>query len=194
MVAKANNALNTKLYQEISKRKNENILISPFSVQSVMSMLLSGARGKTANQIRYGMSLPKDEYLLPGLKYILNGLRNPKEKNFILRTANRLYIQDNLNVQPSFLETNRKTYFSVPELVNFSDEEFARDQIINWVEAQTKGKIENLVQPGMIAASTKLLIVNALYFKADWDSKFKRPKTLKKYFYVDRTTTIRVNM
>jgi len=46
----------------------------------------------------------------------------------------------------------------------------------------------------MIAASTKLLIVNALYFKADWDSKFKRPKTLKKDFYVDRTTTIRVNM
>ena len=77
----SNRHFNVKLYDHIVRGHNDNVVVAPFSIQSVLSMVLSGANGETANQIRDGLSLPKDEHLFSGLNEIL-GVLNDNGENF----------------------------------------------------------------------------------------------------------------
>ena len=59
-------------------------------------------------------------------------------------------------------------------------------QVINdWVEEETKNKIKNLIKPEFLSQDTNLILVNAIYFKADWKYKFDKKKTEEKNFYVE---------
>ena len=59
-------------------------------------------------------------------------------------------------------------------------------QVINdWVEEETKNKIKNLIEPEFLSQDTNLILVNAIYFKADWKYKFDKKKTEEKNFYVE---------
>ena len=59
-------------------------------------------------------------------------------------------------------------------------------QVINdWVEEETKNKIKNLIKPESLGQDTNLILVNAIYFKADWKYKFDKTKTEEKDFYVE---------
>ena len=59
-------------------------------------------------------------------------------------------------------------------------------QVINdWVEEETKNKIKNLIKPEFLSQDTNLILVNAIYFKADWKYKFDKKKTEEKDFYVE---------
>ena len=193
-VSEASNTFNTKLFEQIGRKTNSNIILSPFSVEMVMGMVLSGAKGETDKQIRSGSSLPNNEYLLPGFNNILNAMNIAGNTNFTLQAANRLYIRNDLTVLSSFLETNRKYYMAVPEQIDFKNEEVARGQINSWVEEQTKNKIKDLIPEGLITPNTALVLVNALYFKGDWDNKFDNSSTYKQKFYTSDRKTIQVDM
>ena len=198
-VANANNEFNAKLFGQVAKGNQAKVILSPFSVETVMSMVLSGAKGETANQIRSGLFLPKDEHLHPGLNEILEvlteGERIHKEfTNFTLKAANRLYTQEGFSLQPDFLEINKKHYFAEPQVVNFREEAKTRHVINNWVEEQTKEKIKDLIPLGEITPDTKLVLVNALYFKGDWHNKFDTKETVKQDFFVGNGKTVKVDM
>ena len=105
-----------------------------------------------------------------------------------------MYTQEGFALQPDFLEINKKHYFAEPQSVNFREEEKARGVINNWVEEQTKEKIKDLIPSGAITSDTRLVLVNALYFKGDWDNKFDTKATLKQDFYTGSGKTVKVDM
>ena len=66
--------------------------------------------------------------------------------------------------------------------------------INQWVEEQTDNKIQNIITPEAITPLTKLVLVNAIYFKGDWEAKFDKSKTSKGDFHVSPTKTVKTDM
>ena len=81
----SNNQFNNTLYQQIAKGNNQNVVLSPFSVTSVISMILSKTNTESATLIRSGLSLPQNEYLLPGLNNVLRVLNSQLGSNFVFQ-------------------------------------------------------------------------------------------------------------
>ena len=189
----SNKYFSIKLYDHVAHTNNNNVVVSPFSIQSVLSMVLSGAGGETANQIRFGLSLPEDKFLHSGLSDILTSMGD-KSENFTLKAANRLYIQNGFHLRPRFLAFNQRTYQAVPEIVDFREVEKARQAINTWVRGETNEKIEELIRPGVLTPLSRLVLINALYFKGTWVEPFNKADTRKKNFHTNNGQVVRVDM
>ena len=66
--------------------------------------------------------------------------------------------------------------------------------INQWVEEQTNAKIQKIITPDSLGPLTKLVLVNAIYFKGDWEAKFDKSKTSKGDFHVSPTKTVKTDM
>ena len=66
--------------------------------------------------------------------------------------------------------------------------------INQWVKEQTNNKIQNLIGPESISSMTKLILVNAIYFKGDWEVKFDKSKTSKGDFHVSPTKIVQTDL
>ena len=198
-VAKGNNEFNKKLYSQLAASKNENVIFSPISVESVMSMLLAGAKGETETQIRTALCLPDDDLLHTGLNEILEVMRDEgfvdKETNFTIQLANRIYTHKDYVIKNEFLELNKKLYYVEPESVDFvNNGEHTRGMINTWVKQETNDKIKDLLPPNVITPDTRLVLVNALYFKGDWEDKFDPKNTRKQDFHTSNGEVVKVDM
>ena len=78
--------------------------------------------------------------------------------------------------------------------MDFGKAEQSASAINQWVEEQTNKKITNIISPESISPLTKLVLVNAIYFKADWKVKFDKSKTEKGDFHVSPTQTVQTDM
>ena len=95
-----------------------------------------------------------------------------------LESANKIFIDNHYNLRPEFAE-KAKTYFeSQPALYDFvTDYDNSRQKINEWVEAKTNNKIQELLPQGSVNANTKMILVNAIYFKGDWLYQFDKQNT-----------------
>src|SRR5205085_3024549 len=60
----------------------------------------------------------------------------------------------------------------------------ARQAINRWVEEQTRNKIKDLIQPGLLGPLTRLVLVNAIYFKGAWVEPFEKANTRPEDFHL----------
>ena len=56
--------------------------------------------------------------------------------------------------------------------LDFADAQQSRLTINNWVSDRTSGHIEHLIAPGILTRDTRLVLANAVYFKAEWETPF----------------------
>ena len=99
-------------------------------------------------------------------------------QEYELRVANRLWAQQGYKFVPDFLKVTREMYRAELGQVNFqSQTEAARQTINRWVEQQTAGKIQNLIPVGRLSPQSRLVLTNAIYFKGDWETPFKKSRT-----------------
>ena len=194
----SNNQFNSTLYQQIAKGNNHNVVLSPFSVTSVISMILSKTNAESASIIRSGLSLSRDESLLPGLYNVMRILNSHLGSNFVFQSANRVYTRDEYQMRGDFLEINKKYYYLAnPETINFYESEKARVVINHQLKQETNGQSEGPNYKNSFLAGGRfsdLVIVNTLYFKGDWDTKFNRNATLKQDFHVGKGIKTEVDM
>lgn len=116
---------------------------------------------------------------------------NSKEK-VELNIANGLWAQKNYGFLDEFLLLVRKNYSSVARFANFTtNHEGVRKEINGWVELATKRKIKNVLGPGILSPATRLVIVNGIYFKGDWASRFKKKNTKTKPFWISREHSVK---
>ncbi|NXA48179.1 SPB6 protein, partial [Nothocercus julius] len=120
------------------------------------------------------LALSKTSDAHNGYQLLLSEINNPNTK-YVLRTANRLYGEKTFGFLSSFTESSQKFYHAGLEPTDFvHSSEDSRKQINRWVEDKTEGKIQNLLAKGMINSATRLVLVNAIYFKGNWESIFQR--------------------
>ncbi|XP_075994268.1 serpin peptidase inhibitor, clade B (ovalbumin), member 1, like 3 isoform X3 [Genypterus blacodes] len=114
---------------------------------------------------------------------------------YALSLANRLYGEQTCTFVEDFLAKTRKHYNAELESVDFSaNAEEARLKINSWVEEQTQEKIKDLLTKNAVNSLTKLVLVNAIYFKGNWKRQFKEEFTQDATFRLNKNETKSVKM
>jgi serpin B len=191
-----NTAFAIDLYKAIAK-PGENLFFSPYSISIALAMTLVGARGETEQQMKEVMHLPFDgQTLHREFAALAARLKKSQQKGHVMmRSANALYPQDGYDLLPSFLKTVKAHYAAAIESVDYvNNAEGARLAINQWVLEQTEHKIHNLIPSGMLNALTHLLLVNAIYFKGDWQKPFDHADTQTADFWVEPDRSVKVEM
>ncbi|XP_023805877.1 leukocyte elastase inhibitor-like isoform X1 [Oryzias latipes] len=125
---------------------------------------------------------------------LLGQLNKPKA-SYALSVANRLFGEQTYQFVEEFLGNSRKHYKAELEKVNFMQgSEAARLNINTWVEKQTQGKIRDILAEGSLNNLTRLVLVNAIYFKGNWNKKFDAQNTRDADFRLNKNAKKTVKM
>ncbi len=153
---------------------NNNLFFSPHSISTALAMTYAGARGETASEMAriLHFTLPAEQ-LFPAFNALDLALQpgQPKEKEqpLELQGANALWGQQGYTFRPEFLDLLAQNFGAGMRLADFKTAaEAARQAINQWVSEQTQDRIQDLIAPGMIDTLTRLVLVNAIYFKGGW--------------------------
>jgi serpin B len=85
-----------------------------------------------------------------------------------LNIANTLWAQQGHPFLPDFSKICRSEYQASLDQADFrTGADGARTQINKWVAAQTKNKIQDTLPAGSLDDRTRLVLVNAIYFKGN---------------------------
>jgi len=167
------------LYDQLA-RNDGNLFFSPYSISTALGMTYAGARGKTAEEMKTTLRFHLDpDKLHPAFGRLIAQLDGEKTKRFTqLRVANRLWGQRDYGFMPNFLKLTQTDYHAGLQEVDFvQDPEVARKMINAWVEKQTQEKIKDLMPAGTVTIMTRLVLTNAIYFKAAWMHPFSEKET-----------------
>lgn len=169
------------------KEKPGNLFLSPYSISTALAMTYGGARGETEKQMAQTLhfTVPQAE-LHPAFAKLQTGLAAVQAKGKVkLAVANSLWPQQEYHFLPSYLELCKAHYGTSVTPVNYKGAtEAARTSINNWVETKTEQKIQELFKPGVLDSLTRLVLVNAIYFKGNWASQFKKEATQPAPFHL----------
>jgi serpin B len=179
-VARDDNQFGWSLFARLASERSGNLLVSPYSIATALQMALQGARGQTATEMLKVLQLssaPDAAHALAALNRSL-AAANVKD-GLTIRIADALWLQHGLPLQPAFQSTIQNAYAAALHDVDFiGDPEKARTTINDAVAHQTNNRIRDLIPPGQIDTMTRLVLTNAIYLKALWESPF--PKTATK--------------
>ena len=189
-----NNAFAFDLYQAV-RNEDGNLFFSPYSISTALAMTYAGARSSTEEQMASVLhyTLPQDQ-LHPAFSYLEHRLTdqeadgNEQEEDFILRIANSIWGHDGYSFLPEYIDLIAGNYGADLRSVDFEDannREQARLAINEWISEQTEGKIEELIGNEMLTASTRLVLANAVYFKANWEDPFSNATRNDEFYLLD---------
>lgn len=183
------------LYQKLRTTEG-NLIFSPYSISTVLAMTYTGARGDTQVQMAQAIHFLLDQKQLPPAFALLESkLGEAGEKgNVQLRAANALWPQKGFPFLKEFLALTSKYFGVLITPVDYGNGEAARHTINAWVEERTESMIKDLIAPGMLDALTRLVLVNAIYFKGDWASQFDRSRTSQEPFWAGSNGQVQVPM
>ncbi|PKN25583.1 MAG: serpin family protein [Deltaproteobacteria bacterium HGW-Deltaproteobacteria-22] len=178
----ANTDFATNLYQEMINTADGNVFFSPHSINVALMMTYAGARGDTAAQmadlLRFDPADGTIHDTLNALDLHLSGLGSGDPDEFRLSVVNATWGQDGFSFEDAFLDILATSYGAGLNILDFlTDPEAARGVINDWVEDQTEGRIEDLLPEGSVTSDTRLVLTNAIYFKADWEYQFSDQMT-----------------
>ena len=190
-VVEGNNDFAVALYGKL-RSQGGNLFFSPESVSTALAMTYAGARGDTAAEMAKTLhfTLPPDR-LHPAMGALLAGLNAPHD-GYQLRVANALWAEQDYKFLDAFLKLTASDYGAGFNPVDFKGStEAARLTINQWVEQKTDSKIKDLLKPGMVNPLTRLVLTDAIYFKADWQAQFQKAQTEDKDFHLSAAQTVK---
>ncbi len=159
-----------------------NFFFSPVSIHIAFAMLRAGAAGNTAAELDRALrfSLAGDDLhaAIGRLDLDLNsrgeGARGTDDQPFRLNVVNAAWGQRNYVFLDAYLDRLARWYGAGMRLLDFAGApEPSRTTINDWVAGKTNDLIPELLPAGSIAAATRLVLTNAVYFNAAWDSQFE---------------------
>ncbi|OWF40881.1 leukocyte elastase inhibitor-like [Mizuhopecten yessoensis] len=161
-----------EIYKRLTKMSTDgNLFCSPFSISAAMSMVYLGAREQTAAQMVSPLSIQSlGQRVHEAYEDYLKVMA--KNENVTLRIANRLYPNSKAEIVPSFIELCAKHYQTDIKSTDYEHFETARKEINEWVSQQTAEKIKDVLPQGSLNPLTIMVLVNAIYFKGDWETQF----------------------
>ncbi|KFO99938.1 Heterochromatin-associated protein MENT [Calypte anna] len=218
------NSFTLDLYRKLNETsKGQNIFFSPWSIATALAMVYLGAKGDTATQMaevlhfnqtageegtsettRPSLRQPKKRKMDPkhkqaenihsGFKKLLSDIDKPRS-TYTLKSASQLYEEKTFPLLPKFLQLISSYYKAKPQAVNFKTAaEQTRALINSWVKKKTEGKIQDLLPAGSLNSHTVFVLVNAIYFKGNWEKKFLEKNTFEVPFRLSKTKTKPVQM
>jgi len=196
-LASSDNAFGLALYPEAvaASGRGNNVIVSPYSVSAVLRMLDTGAAGRTASQIQTVLHLAgtassgAEAYATLACADERDGSSDGNQ----LSIADSLWAQKGITFEPSFLTLVSTSYGAPVQQVDFGGNPAgATSEINQWVSMETQGVIPTLLEPGDVGQGTRLVLVNALYFKGSWATAFDPALTAPAPFTLADGTPVQV--
>ena len=171
-------------------KPGQNLFFSPISISQALSMVYVGARGTTESQMAQVLRFPlSQERLHPTMNaldlalQVRTGTMPPGATPPTFRVVNGSWGQKGLAFEPAFLDVLARQYGAGMRVVDFTTEApTLRDRINLWVEEQTESRIKELLSTSAVTPNTRLMLVNALYFKGAWAQPFRKSATRDESF------------
>ncbi len=181
------------LLQDINKTESDsNIIISPLSIATALGMTLNGAKGDTYSQMLSTLQLSGNSQVQVNQAYqSLNNTLSSADPGVTFTDANSIWCRQDVSFEQNFLSVNQKYFNADIQSLNFANP--ATIGIINtWVSDNTAGKITNIINN--IPANAVMYLINAIYFKASWQSKFDSSLTRLEPFYPSTGGSVQCEM
>ena len=168
----------------IEDSMGENIFISPYSINTAMSMVWNGAAGQTADELQVvlGNDIYTRDQINDYSKTLTDALLNV-DRSTDLKIANSMWADQHRPFLQTFINTNQTYYDAAVRNVDFSSD--ATYKAINdWCKQQTNGRITKITD-GM-NRNTKFALINAIYFNGKWRTRFETKNTKQEIFTNDK--------
>jgi len=173
------NAFTWKLIQAMPEDQ-ENRMISPVSVYLALAMTLNGADSDTRTAMLEALSAAD---LTPEIVNNFAGnylkLITTESEGFTLSIANSIWLRDGFEADPDFLQKNADYFGAAVRSLDFDNPDAVK-VINNWVSEATRETIDQIVDE--IDPAVVMYLINAIYFKADWQSQFSPESTFPQPF------------
>jgi len=186
-VVDGNTAFACDLYARL-RTADGNLFLSPYSISTCLAMTREGAAGNTAVEMDRVLHFPGAD-LGRGLQGLERALVAPMVRDgygrearqvpaYEIEVANRLFGQRGYHFRAPFLKQLETVYGAALEQLDIhADPAAARARINGWVEEQTRNRIKDLLPPSSPSPDSRLVLVNAIYFKSAWDEPFNERGT-----------------
>jgi serpin B len=189
----ASNRFTFDLYNRL-RGLNGNLLFSPYSISTALSMVYEGARGTTADemQIVFHFNANTTQRLNQNRELIefIN-----QQRGCNLSTANALWVQNGYPILPAYRDAVTEYCSAEARELNLAGEPEKSRTIINgWVENKTNNKVKELFPSGSFDMNTRLVLTNAIYFKGNWLYQFDPKDTGPQPFTVSPGQNVNVDM
>ena len=171
-----------------ANRPGDNLFLSPLSASMALAMTMNGAAGETWNQMRDALefgSLAEEEInaSYQSLLELLVGL-DPSVETAI---GNSVWTRQGFPVHADFLDAVGEAFGAEVAELDFANPS-ASARINEWVEAATRGRIEDIV-PEAIPSAVVMYLINAIYFNGSWTLRFDPSETRAGPFRLDDGST-----
>ena len=183
------------VYTKLAQENEGNVFLSPWSISSALAMTAEGAKGDTLTEMRNVLHLADDDTVRRSSFAAIYNQINKKDKEYKLHTANALWAQQDYEFLQEYFDTVEDYYGGKVTNVDFVTEtERARIMINDWVAEKTNDKIKDIIPPGVLDSTTRLVLSNAIYFKGTWVKEFTKKDTHDAPFRMSPDKTITVDM
>ncbi|XP_067626063.1 serine protease inhibitor 42Dd-like [Eurosta solidaginis] len=182
-------------YTITSYKPHDNLIISPASAQTCLAMIYLGAEKQTAIEMRHVLALSptasKEDIAHEYYEFLQATIRAPQSK---LEMANRIFVDQRLQILNSYQELISTNFQSTVAQVQFANSQQTAAEINEWVNLETHGKIERVIDASELWSASAIVLINAIYFKAQWKYPFDPRYTIPRDFHLNSWTTVHVPM
>ena len=171
---------------------SENLMISPFSITSALSMVLNGAAGETFDAVRHtlrydGRTIEEvNETYLRLMKEMI-----PVDPRVVMEIANSVWVEKRLTVKQPYIDALKTWYLAEARNIDVTDPG-AVDMVNNWIEEKTHDKIQDMLD--YLSPDLAMLLINAIYFNGKWRYQFDAEDTQNRPFYITPGESVQVPM
>lgn len=172
-----------------------NVIFSPYSIETALSMVETGAAGSTATEIAHVLHTSDPAAVASGLAALDARLTAAARSRGApqVHLASSLWVQSGLALKRPFTAGLAALFGAPPQAVDFAGSpDAARESINGWVAARTAHLIPTLFPAGTITAQTALVLANAIYLAAHWTYPFTPGETARGPFYPSTGPPVRV--
>jgi serpin B len=179
-------ALGSGLWATSASETPGNVALSPFSVAVALGMAMSGAAGLTRAEMEDVLGGGD------GLDDLARVLAQVSDEDVVLEAANAVFAQAGIAWSEQYLDTLADDFGAEPRMVDYAATEDARSTINAWTAERTRDRIPEIVPAGVLDPDSRLVLVNALYFKAPWAEPFQERATVEADFLLADGATVAV--
>ena len=165
------NDFSVNIFRECYANSGENTLVSPLSVYIALAMANNGASGISRSEMID--ILGKGNVKTENINSYLNGYITNINNGDTLRTANSIFVMDrpDVRMKTSFIDEIKKDYFA--EVFNAPTNDETVDKINSWVNDNTRGMIDSILDKGSLNENSAAILLNAVSFKAEWAVQYE---------------------
>ena len=187
-----NNEFAWRLFRTLQEAddSHSSSIVSPLSVTYLLGMMDAGAAGSTRDEITDVLGFGNDVAAVNEYCKTMIDCSAIADPAATVKTANCIDVNSakGINLFPQFVENMKHYYYAQIDALDFTKGS-SLDKINSWCKDHTDGMIPSILD--QLSPDQAMIMLNAIYFKADWSARFDKKYTRKLDFTLPNGTTVK---